>query len=342
MIGRTTAGAGLVLRNYATVRADGESVTLGERVFFGERACVHIWDSTLGTVLADDVTIARYALAHACNLGTGTVLAEGALVMDGAEVGPWALIAPGAMVPPRKKLPGGWVYAGSPAQPVREIAREEVERLARSIRAGTPAPEVCYAQLPPLDNGAFVAGATSGRLALGGHNPSVTGYVSETALLAGDVRVGRDAGVYFGCVLKADGGRIVVSDTSNVQDSSILDVQGGDLIIGPDVTVGHNVRLGRGRIGESTLVGMGAIVGNDVVVERDGCIAAGAWVEPGTVVKAGWIWAGRPARAFREIRPEERDGFALGRQVYVRYARAYTGAGGPPAAGEHPAASHDR
>ena len=40
VIGRTSAGAGLVLRNYATVRADGESVTLGERVFFGERACV--------------------------------------------------------------------------------------------------------------------------------------------------------------------------------------------------------------------------------------------------------------------------------------------------------------
>jgi len=36
--------------------------------------------------------------------------------------------------------------------------------------------------------------------------------------------------------------------------------------------------------------------------------------------------AGRPAKAFREIRPEERQGFARAAEVYVRYTRDYRAA----------------
>jgi carbonic anhydrase/acetyltransferase-like protein (isoleucine patch superfamily) len=67
----------------------------------------------------------------------------------------------------------------------------------------------------------------------------------------------------------------------------------------------------------------GLRVGDRVVVERGGCIAAGAWVEPGTVVPAGWIWAGRPARAFRQLKPAEREEFARARDIYVTYSRDY-------------------
>ncbi|MGA8030848.1 MAG: hypothetical protein WCB48_00515, partial [Casimicrobiaceae bacterium] len=66
-----------------------------------------------------------------------------------------------------------------------------------------------------------------------------------------------------------------------------------------------------------------------VVVEAGACIAAGAWVDPGTVVPAGWIWAGRPARTFREIKDSERREFARAGEVYVRYASAYRDASSP-------------
>ena len=68
---------------------------------------------------------------------------------------------------------------------------------------------------------------------------------------------------------------------------------------------------------------MGSRVGDGVIVERGGCIGAGAWVEPGTVVPAGWIWAGRPARAFRELKPAERVEFARARDIYVGYSSDY-------------------
>jgi gamma-carbonic anhydrase len=83
------------------------------------------------------------------------------------------------------------------------------------------------------------------------------------------------------------------------------------------------VELGSGTIGDDALVGMGSRVGDHVVVEQGGCIGAGAWVEPHTVVRAGWIWAGRPARAFRALKPEERAEFARARDIYVTYSTDY-------------------
>ena len=327
VLGRTSAGAGLMLRAFATVRADGEAIRIGRNFFAGERATAHIWDGNLGTAIGNDVTVGRFGLVHACTLGDGVVVAEHATVMDGAEVGPYAVIGPGSVVPPRKKLAGGWLYAGHPAAAVREISQDEAVAAAASIRAGHASAIVASDDLPPMHVDSYVADAAAGPLhALRGSAPAIgRAYVAPTAVVAGDVQLADDAGIYFGCVVVADGARLAIGRRTNVQDNTFLvtDAAHGDLIVGENVTFGHNVRMGAGRIEDDALIGMASRVDHGVVVERGACIAAGAWVEPGTVVKAGWIWAGRPARAFREVKPGERAAFAEGAAVYVRYGAAY-------------------
>ena len=328
VIGRTVAGAGLTLRAYATVRGDGEWIRIGANAFFGERATVHIADGFIATVIGDDVTVGRYALVHACTLADGVVVADGATVMDGATVGEHALIAPGALVPPRKALAGGCIYAGNPAQLLRAIDRDELDAAAASIRRGTPDALCRDDDLPPLDMAPYLpANAGRGPLhALPGGAPQVADALAvPTCVLVGDVRLARDAGVFFGCAVVAGGARIEIGAQSNVQDNSILvtDRTRGDLMVGNRVTFGHNVRMGSGVVEDDALVGMGAKVGDGVVVERGGVIAAGARVDPGTIVKAGWIWAGRPAREFRPLRPAEREGFDAIIAVYTRYATDY-------------------
>jgi len=41
------------------------------------------------------------------------------------------------------------------------------------------------------------------------------------------------------------------------------------------------------------------------------------------VIKAGWIWVGRPAFPFQPIKREEAEAFAQAAKVYVRYGAAY-------------------
>lgn len=330
VIGRTVAGTGLTLAGYATLRGDGEWIRIGANAFFAERATVHIADGYIPTEIGDDVTVGRFALVHACTLGDGVVVGDAATVMDGAVVGPGALIAPDALVPPRKKLTGGFVYAGHPATPLREIGSAELAAAAASIRRGAPSSLARGDDLPPLDMAPFVpADAGAGPLhPFEGRAPRLAGaFVAPGSAVVGDVRIGDDAGVFFGCAVVAGGARIAIGARSNIQDNSLLvtDRVRGHLLIGERVTVGHNVRMGAGVVEEDSLVGMGSIVGDGVVVERGGCIAAGARVLPGTVVKAGWIWAGRPARAFRELKPDERADFAGIIDVYARYSSDYRG-----------------
>ncbi len=327
-IGRMKAGRSLTLRAFATVRADGETITIGSDGYFGERATVHIADGLLPTAVGDEVSVGRFGLVHACTLGDGVVVADGATVMDGAVVGASALIAPGAVVPPRKQLAGGYVYEGHPAQPTRPISRAELELAAASVRAGDSLRDFATVDLPPLDVAPFIVATTgSGPLyARAGRAPMIDdAYVAPTAALIGDVRLAKSSSVFFGCVLDAGDASIAIGAYTNVQDNSVFvtDRARGDLVLGERVTIGHNVRMGCGRIDDDALIGMSSIVGDHVVVERGGCIGAGAWVEPGTVVKAGWIWAGRPARAFRELKPAERAEFARACDIYVRYAGDY-------------------
>jgi carbonic anhydrase/acetyltransferase-like protein (isoleucine patch superfamily) len=332
VIGRAVAAPGLTLRAFATVRADGEWVRIGANAYFGERATVHIAEDRYATTIGAEVTVGRYALVHACTLGDRVVVGDAATVMDGSTIGAGALIAAGALVPPRKQMPGGFVYAGSPAQPVRRIADGELAAAAAAMRRGTPDALCRSADLPPLGVSPYVPeGSGAGPLhAHAGQTPRVArALAAPTCALVGDVRLADDAGVFFGCLLAAGGARIEIGECSNIQDNSILitDRARGDLVVGRRVTFGHNVRMGAGTVGDAALVGMGAKVGDGVVVERGGVIAAGSRVEPGTVVKSGWIWAGRPAQALRPLKPAEREAFDDIIAVYTRYASDYRSEG---------------
>ena len=152
-------------------------------------------------------------------------------------------------------------------------------------------------------------------------------WIAPTAAVIGDVTIGPRSGVWFGSVVRGDTNFIRIGAGTNIQDNSLLVTNRtrGDLVIGAGVTVGHNARLGSGQIGDDALVGMGAEVGDHVVLEAGGCIGARSYVEPGTVVESGWIWAGRPARRFRELKAAEREAFARFRDVYIGYSSAYRG-----------------
>jgi carbonic anhydrase/acetyltransferase-like protein (isoleucine patch superfamily) len=288
---------------------------------------VHIAHDAYAATIGDDATIGRFGLVHACTIGDGVVVAEAATVMDGAVVGAHALIAPGALVPPRRQLPGGFVYAGAPAVRVREITVAELADIARAMRGGASSSPSAH-DLPPLDMTPFAGTAEPERSLHRSHGASPRAdraFVAPTAVLVGDVRVGVDAGIYYSCVLAAGGARIVVGDRANVQDNSLIvtDAARGDAVIGSEVTIGHNVRMGSGSFGDRSLIGMASVVGDGVVVEPGGCIAAGSHVAAGTRVKAGWIWAGRPACALREVGERELAMFASAVDIYIVYGAAY-------------------
>ena len=324
-IGRTVVGEDSAFGDLVVLRGDGERIEIGAGCRLMARATVHISDGRLSAHIGDRATVGRYALVHACVIGDGAVLCDGAVTMDGAEVGAGAVIAAGALVPPGKMLEGDVLYAGNPARPVRRLATGECEAFRRAVRSGRGGAHLDFA-LPPLSMAPWRgAGPFQDH---GGAEPEAasSAFVAANAALRGRVRLGESVSVWYATAVCGDRAGVVVGARSNIQDNSILLAGTDGIDIGEDVTVGHNVRMGACRVGDRALIGMGAEVADGVTVEDDAVVGARAFVEPGTTVRAGHIWAGRPARAFRAVSEAERRFFARGCAVYVNYAARYLAA----------------
>src|SRR5260370_6849446 len=91
-----------------------------------------------------------------------------------------------------------------------------------------------------------------------GRGPEVspTAWIAPTATLVGDVRVEAEASIWYGAVLRADFGPILVRRGANVQDGSVLH-GGTDPVTqgGGGATIGHLCVVHGPGIGAEALAG---------------------------------------------------------------------------------------
>ena len=154
---------------------------------------------------------------------------------------------------------------------------------------------------------------------------SEAAFVAEDARIMGDVRLAKDASVFYGCVLRGDIESIIIGEGSNVQDGSIIHLA-DDLpaIVGAYCTIGHGAIVHACTVGDECLVGMRAVVLDGAVVGDQCLIAAGTVVTPRTKIPAGSMVMGTPGKVVRALGPEERAGLRAWAEKYVHVARAHS------------------
>lgn len=132
-------------------------------------------------------------------------------------------------------------------------------------------------------------------------------YLAETAVIIGDVVIGKDCSIWFGAVLRGDVNSIRIGDRVNVQDGAVIHTlyQKSVSTLGNDVSVGHNAVIHGATIENGALIGMGAIVLDHAVVGEGAIIAAGSLVLSGTQVEPGSIYAGVPAKFVKKVDSEQ-------------------------------------
>jgi len=149
-------------------------------------------------------------------------------------------------------------------------------------------------------------------------------WAAPSADLIGDVRVGRQASVWFGAVIPADNTPILIGEESNVQDGAVGHSDpGAPLTIGARVTVGHQAILHGCTIGDQALVGMGARILNGAVIGPNCLVGAGALVTEGKSFDAGMLIVGAPARAIRALSEAEIAALAMSAAHYAQKAAHY-------------------
>ena len=121
-------------------------------------------------------------------------------------------------------------------------------------------------------------------------------YVAPTAVLIGDVEVGKGASVWFGAVLRADEAAIVVGEGANVQDNVVIHcAENLPTVLEKNASVGHSAQLEGCVVEEGAVVGMGATMLQRSRLGAGSMLAAGAVLPEGTHVAPGHMAAGVPA-----------------------------------------------
>src|SRR6204780_5234598 len=132
-----------------------------------------------------------------------------------------------------------------------------------------------------------------------GREPQVSpeAWIAPTATLVGDVRVEAQASVWYGAVLRADFGPIIVRRGANIEEGSVL--QGGDdpiTEVGEGATIGHLCVVHGCIVHTEALIGNGATVLDGAVVGPRALVAAGAPGPPRVEIPAGMLAVGVPRR----------------------------------------------
>jgi carbonic anhydrase/acetyltransferase-like protein (isoleucine patch superfamily) len=149
-------------------------------------------------------------------------------------------------------------------------------------------------------------------------------YVSETATIIGDVRIGARCYIGHGAILRGDYGAIIISDESAVEEGVIMHAPPDEAsTVGEGVVIGHGAIVHAKSIGDGAGVGMGAILSIRSEIGAGAVVAEGAVVRQGDVIPEGILVGGNPARKIREIGQKDIDFWKKSRQIYIELAAKY-------------------
>ena len=150
-------------------------------------------------------------------------------------------------------------------------------------------------------------------------------FAAPGATLIGDVELGAQASVWFGCVVRGDVQRVRIGARTNFQDGGIIHVsrEGLATLIGVEVTIGHGCIVHACTLEDRAFVGMGSVILDGALVASEGMLGAGSLLPPGKRVGSRELWLGRPARFVRLVSDEERAVLDEQNRHYVELAAEY-------------------
>jgi carbonic anhydrase/acetyltransferase-like protein (isoleucine patch superfamily) len=148
--------------------------------------------------------------------------------------------------------------------------------------------------------------------------------VAPNAVLIGKVKLGVEASVWFGAVVRGDNDLIHIGARTNIQDGCVLHTdEGFPMEIGEGCTVGHMAMLHGCSIGSNTLIGIGATVLNGVRIGKNCIIGAHSLIPEGKEIPDNSLVMGTPGRVMHEVNADDAEHLKELAQHYVDNSARY-------------------
>ncbi len=159
-----------------------------------------------------------------------------------------------------------------------------------------------------------------------GKRPKISdeAFVSETAIIVGDVTIGKNCYIGHGAIIRADYGKVVIGDGTAVEEGAVIHIDPSQTsYIGKMVTIGHGAIVHSRYIGDFAVVGMGAILSIATKVGEWAMVGEGAVVPRGKEVPPGKVALGNPFRIVGDVREDQKKFWEYGKELYVELSKKY-------------------
>ncbi len=149
-----------------------------------------------------------------------------------------------------------------------------------------------------------------------------TAWVHESALLFGNISVGRESSIWPHAVMRAEMFHIKIGERSNIQDFVMVHVGAKTpTIIGDDCSITHHATLHGCNLGDRCLVGINSTIMDGAVIGNNCIVAGHSIVTEGSSFPDNSIIAGSPAKLLKSRNSSEAN--KMNAAFYVLNAKNY-------------------
>lgn len=145
-------------------------------------------------------------------------------------------------------------------------------------------------------------------VAYNGRAPRVhlSAFIDPCSRIVGSVSIGRGSAVFYGSVLRAEEGELVVGERVAILEHCLVEApRGSRVVIGDEALISHHAVVHGAIVGPRSLIGIGAILLDGVEVGDECIVAAGSLLPPGFRAPPRTLVMGSPARPIRRVSADE-------------------------------------
>jgi len=148
-------------------------------------------------------------------------------------------------------------------------------------------------------------------------------FVAKNAVIIGNVKIGKNCGIYPCAVIRGDQNSIEIGDGSNVQDCCVIHCdEKNNVKIGKNVTIGHCAMVHGAIIEDDCLIGIHATVLNGAKIRKGSIIGANSLVKADMEVPENSLVVGVPGQIIKNDE-KYKDQARLNAEIYKKISKTH-------------------
>ena len=156
-------------------------------------------------------------------------------------------------------------------------------------------------------------------------NPKIdkSSFVAKNAVIIGNVKVGKNCGIYPCAVIRGDQNSIEIGDGSNIQDGCVIHCdEKNNVKIGKNVTIGHCAMIHGAIIEDDCLIGIHSTILNGARIRKGSIIGANSLVTSDMEIPENSLVMGVPGKIIKQDE-KYKDKARLNAEIYQKLSKTH-------------------